>query len=80
MSYQFKRYMSSLKTGRDYSAGTQVPELLINNPASLAALLASGDIELVVDAPVPVLVDELIDEPLELPVEEIRSTKKKAKK
>jgi len=76
MSYQFKRYMSSLKTGISYTAGATVPDALLNEPGVVAAMLASGDIELIIESePAP------LEEPLEeLPVEDVKPTKKKAKK
>lgn len=74
MPYQFKRYVSSLKTGRSYPAGANVPASL-SNPAVIAAMLASGDIEEIIEAaPIPE------PAPLEQPVEEVKPTRKKAKK
>ncbi len=48
--YRFTREVSSMATGKIYSAGMIVPEGLYP-PYAIPAMLAAGDIELVVDAP-----------------------------
>jgi hypothetical protein len=76
MPYKFKRQFSSLKTGKTYVAGATVPDVFTHEPATIAELLASGDIRLVRPDPIP----EPIEEPIEeLPVEELIAPKKKKK-
>ena len=59
MPYKFKRYCSSLKTGKTYKAGMLVPNSLLQEPAVLTVMLASGDIELVAPTVAPVPIEEL---------------------
>jgi hypothetical protein len=77
MSYKFKRILSSLKTGRSYAAGSIVPSVIISEPAVLAELLASGDIELVRPVPISEPIEEPIEEP---PVEGLVTPKTRKKK